>query len=516
MIRIPQPGLPWISLLAAVTALIVPRLASAQPATKSAELPQPKVLVLSPMAAPVPALKFRLLPSSAELNPGDAAPIYLRAHGYEDSTLDAAWSQIGENSAKWLDLPLKDLPTADVRAFVNLWSGKLKQIEFGTRRKTCDWNYTLPEERLNAVAILLPDAQSMRQWNRVLALKARVEIAEGKCDEAVRTIETGLAFARHLAEGPFLINGLIGIAGANNMLAPLDDLIAQPGTPNFYWALTALPRPFISLRNSLELEQILAENLIPELTENELKQPRTSAEWSSLLSRMHEGITKWCRSLSGFGDGTPGMKVLMEWDFAKFKAEALPAARDYVKMSRTLTHQQVAEMSNDQIVALHLAEAYRSLRDDHFKATYLPAREALPRLADTERRLQAVKPGTLSLFAGIHPKLRPAITAELRLDRQIAILRVIEAVRIHAAASGQTLPETLDQITEVAVPDDPATGKPFEYRRTGNSALSVWARSRPAGTAGVPHHGPSLNGGLKKGAFTVTAPQATRIPMVPG
>ena len=99
-----------------------------------------------------------------------------------------AWSQIGEKSNQWQGLPLKDFPTAEARNFVNLWSGKLKQIEFGTRRKTCDWNYTLPEQRLDAINILLPDAQSMRQWGRLLALKVRVEIAEGKYDEAIRTL----------------------------------------------------------------------------------------------------------------------------------------------------------------------------------------------------------------------------------------------------------------------------------------------------------------------------------------
>ena len=79
------------------------------------------------------------------------------------------------------------------------------------------------------------------------------------------------------------------------MLAPCDELIAQPGAPNLYWALTTLPRPLVNLRNHLEVEQKLVENLIPELTEAELARPRTDAEWTSLLSRMHEGIVKWSR-----------------------------------------------------------------------------------------------------------------------------------------------------------------------------------------------------------------------------
>jgi hypothetical protein len=47
----------------------------------------------------------------------------------------------------------------------------------------------------------------------------------------------------------------------------------------------------------------------------------------------------------------------------------------------------------------------------------------------------------------------------------------MEAIRIYAAAHGGTLPEALDQVTEVSVPDDPATGKPFVYRRAGSAAL---------------------------------------------
>ena len=120
---------------------------------------------------------------------------------------------------------------------MNQWLGRLKLLEFGTRREYCDWSFTLPEQRLDAIEILLPDTQSMRTWARLLALKARVEIAERKLDQAVGTIETGLAFGRHVAEGPFLINALVGMAICNSMLDRLEELIEQPGAPNLYWAL---------------------------------------------------------------------------------------------------------------------------------------------------------------------------------------------------------------------------------------------------------------------------------------
>ncbi len=65
----------------------------------------------------------------------------------------------------------------------------------------------------------------------LLTIKARVEIAEKDFDRAIRTIETGLAFSRHIAEGPFLINGLVALAGARLMLDACEELIAQPGAP---------------------------------------------------------------------------------------------------------------------------------------------------------------------------------------------------------------------------------------------------------------------------------------------
>ncbi len=248
-------------------------------------------------------------------------------------------------------------------------------------------------------------------------------------------------------------------------------MIAQPGAPNLYWALTTLPRPLVNLRNQLEVEQKLVENLIPELTEAELARPRTNTEWTSHLSRMHERIVKWSRIYAENTKADSPLSILAGWDLARFKAETLPAARESLKTSRKQTDQQLVAMSDDQVVALYLAEAYRSLWDDLFKTCYLPPREALSQLTVPEDRLKAAhKPGPLALFASIHPTLRPLFVTELRQDRRVAILRVIEALRLYSAAHDGALPEALNQITEGSVPDDPLTGKPFDYRLNGNSA----------------------------------------------
>lgn len=436
--------------------------ALAQPA-RAPDPDNPKVLTLDPAAAPVPALKYRLLPSSADLTPGDAAPIYLRIR-YQ--TPDGPWDEIEANSEKWRALPPDRFPAAEARAFVDRFRKQIEQIEFGARRKTCDWNYTLPEQRTEVIYLALPDAQGMRRWIRLLDLKARVEIAEKNYDRAIRTIETGCTFSRHIAEGTFIINGLIGLAGDFVMLDRCEELIARPGAPNLYWALTVLPRPLIDFRGLIENEQKLCENMLPELTEAGTDRPRSAAEWSALLSRLHARMNKWYRT---FPDDTR-MKALASWDLARLRAESLPSAREYLKSSRRLADEELAGMSEDQMVALFLAGRYRELWDDLFKASYLPPREALPQLAAAEKRMLAAKSGPLHFFVSMFPNIEGVIRSVQRADRRLAALRVIEAIRLYAAAHDGKLPESLDRITEVPVPEDPATGEPFLYRAADDSA----------------------------------------------
>jgi len=62
-------------------------------------------------------------------------------------------------------------------------------------------------------------------------------------------------------------------------------------------------------------------------------------------------------------------------------------------------------------------------------------------------------------------------TAQIRLDRKIAALQVIEALRLYASTHDGHLPDQLSQVTEVPVPNDPGIDKPFEYQRDGQAAV---------------------------------------------
>jgi len=58
-----------------------------------------------------------------------------------------------------------------------------------------------------------------------------------------------------------------------------------------------------------------------------------------------------------------------------------------------------------------------------------------------------------------------------KLDRHIAALQCIEAMRLYAAGHNGKFPGALAEIAEVPVPGDPVTRKPFSYTRIGSKAV---------------------------------------------
>jgi tetratricopeptide (TPR) repeat protein len=62
------------------------------------------------------------------------------------------------------------------------------------------------------------------------------------------------------------------------------------------------------------------------------------------------------------------------------------------------------------------------------------------------------------------PEIREKMHLQMnRLDRHIAALQCIEAIRLHAGAHKGKLPTQLEDIIEVTVSNDPVMDKPFEY-----------------------------------------------------
>ncbi len=456
-------------LAVAVLALTAPALA------QDAEHPS-VAIVLRPAAEPIPALKYRLLPERSTLVPGNAAIFYHRAILKLEETWQSTRrakeqgkSLIDDENAlvDWITGPLKAIPHDRARHWLEKYSSTLHETELGARRLTCNWEF---DSRLEGIELMLPEIQDVRGLGRLVALRARMAVLDGKIDEAVYWIQTGYAMARHVSEGPLLIQALVGVSLSGVMAKPLEDLIQAPGTPSLYWALATRPRPFIDMTAAYEGERFDLEREVPQL--RELGTVPWSLEKARIFTQELQyklfriaGVTATSPSAAGSG-------AVRDWSYnlglAALVAQAYPEAKRAL-IAQGLSASRVEAMPAVQVTALRTMQAYGQVRDDIFKWVNLPYYQSYKGLASINRELSSEKNLLLKLFSLLLPGVGSVPAAQMRGERPLDAIQCIEAIRIYAAAHGR-LPGKLEDISEAPTPIDPATGRPFDYQVDGDRA----------------------------------------------
>ena len=415
-------------------------------------------LTVRPARESVPALKYHLLPELSEQTPGNAALLYYRSFAPEWLThIRPAESK---KLDAWSEKPTRE-PPAEFRWVLRYKA--LQEIDLGARREYCEWELA-PRFRKEGIGMLLPDIQSFRSFARVLTLRARFQMLDGKHDDVLHSVQTGLKFARDISNAPTLVQSLVGNAIATLTLKEVEEWIQTPGAPNLYWALTDLPRPFIDLRKPLQGERLFIENLFPEVRETIARRKVLSA---ADMNRQIAHLAGLAREWSVALDEVSGRVTL-----AALAAKTYPRAR-HALLAQGWTKEQLEAMPVLQVFVLHEILVYDSIYDDMLKWYGLPYWQARPGLQRASKRLKEGR-ADLNLGGILAGLLLPAVDnvlfASTRLERRIDALRCVEALRLHAALHGGKLPEKLADVTDVPVPNDPVTGKPFEYRLNGDKA----------------------------------------------
>jgi hypothetical protein len=323
----------------------------------------------------------------------------------------------------------------------------------------------------------------MRGLARLVALKARLAILDGKTDDAVHWIETAFVMGRHVSQGPLAIQALVGISIGRANARYLEDLIQAPGGPSLYWALADRPRPFIDMRRPMEGERYLLEKEVPELSELD------RGAWSLDQARRFADTLQ--RKLFALASGrpTPGGAGAVPMDFPGLSRRlgiAAMAAKVYPEAKRALIAQgrpeiQVEAMPVIQVAALYTMQEYQRLRDDAYKWMNVPYWQSYNRIEQAnqftaEQRL--ANPLLVMIYDLLSPARNAPRFAPIRLERELDALQCIEAIRLYVAAHDGKLPPTLEAITDAPAPLDPATGKPFLYQMNGDSATLSALASR--------------------------------------
>lgn len=414
-------------------------------------------LALPPAAPPVAALKYPLLPSYLDQTEGNAATLYYRAIIFLNRRGDASQKKI----ADWEQLPLQELRREEVRKGLADFRGVLEELHAAARCDHCRWEIPIRHAR-DIFSISLEEVQQSRGLARVLSVEARLYMLDGKFDDAVRTLQTGYALARHVAQTPFLISGLVGMSISNIMCDRVQELVQFPGAPNLYWSLTKLPRPFIDMGPAMDLESVTVYMMFPFLKDAETAD-RTPAQWQAELEDFHKRLSE-AVALEGSADSLPP-----RWVMAARAVQGYPTAKQHL-LSKGYAADRIEKMPVAQVLAIYTADTFDVLRDETFKWFYVPywqGRQGIARAELASQPKGRFGKEIIPLASLLLPAISNVNLAAARNERRFAELRLIEGLCLYAAAHDGKLPVTLADITEVPLPIDPITGKEFDYHMEG-------------------------------------------------
>jgi hypothetical protein len=420
-------------------------------------------LTIHPAAEPSPALRYRLLPSLIDTRPGNAAVFYNKACLMYSEANDR--NKELQKLAEWLDAPIESLSLAEAAEYVGQFNELFRELTYASLREDCDWQTPLREQP--PYSILLPEVQTMRGMARLVAAKARLEIAQGKTDDALRSLTIGYAMARHIARGPTLIQSLVGMAIAGVMTNQAREMSQRPDGPNLYWAYTSLPYPFVSLTRANEFEFDMFYFWHPEWRKRE-GNAFSAAEWQRMWDALASGMIelgviendhRW--------SGGAGRLMLIGRAIRHY-----PQAKRWL-LERGRSEDEVEQMPVAQVLMIYTLDTYDELRDERFKLAGLPYWQIHDRLREENVQLRRLSDEreVMPLAGTLLPAISNVALAQGRSDRNFCLARIVEALRLYAAAHDGRLPERLGDVSEVPIPGDPVTGGDFVYRLSGGTAV---------------------------------------------
>lgn len=425
-------------------------------------------LTVSPVGESSPALKYLLFPELDQTVPGNAATHYFRAiiHSVGQPKPTPEESQI---EADWNDIRSSKLPLEDVKKWLAMRHFVLLELDAATRCESCDWGIRFQDLRgRDVVENRLNEFQEMRQLARVLKLKAQVEIAEKRYDDAIATLRQLYRIARDINTAPSVIVSLISAAVVAITNETTIELISAENSPNLYWPLRMLPDPIIERHAVTRLDVNTVFQLFPFLRDADTTH-RTPEEWQRLLT---ESVA-YLRMLTSSSPGNEKVKTVHQISATMLALRSYPIAKQAL-VAAGMDEARVEKMPVGQVVAIYARNCFQVVADEYLKWSSVPYHEGEARLQglfdELLERGYIARPGQpagdrdpLGFNSGLLPSYLTG-EAYIRQRRMIALMSTVEAIRLHAATHQGKLPEHLADVKLVPIPVDPATNKPFLYR----------------------------------------------------
>jgi hypothetical protein len=401
---------------------------------------------LTAVAPPTPSLKYQLLfDDLGERRPGNAAILYLQAA-----------LLLGPDAPEQANKALDAYEAKDMKAFAeradSLHRGTLfQQLELAARREVCDWE---PPFREMGAETLLPHLHPLAHGvGKSIKVRALRQIQQGKTAEALGTLRLGYELSDKVGREPVLISAIVSLGITGWMNDCLADLMNHPDAPNLYWALSQLPSRQAMFRHAMDGERSWMIPSVPHLAKAMAGEELSAEQWRAALAYVGKVIYApegQQRKTDPVKDATPD--TLRQ------------AQKQYVEAHR-LTAEQVDKLDPIIVLGDYYFRQYQIAFDEMYTLRGFPYPVQLLKSREHEKRVAKLRdeqPG--NPFFQVVSEVRSLVWRFARADREHAALTAVEAIRSYAAANNGKLPARLEDITDTPVPENPATGEPFEYR----------------------------------------------------
>lgn len=430
-------------------------------------------IMITPQSVPSPAFRYHLLPPLAEKTTGNAVQSYYRCMS-PDSLAWYLGNKFPQRAGGWLELPYDEaikkgrphslqaqpkktededdppIPAASWEELAGITKMKLlDEIDVAARRTYAEWEY-LEKIKQSGSYLMIPEITGFNPLGAILHLRARLLLMEGNYTRCLYTLQSGMAMARHLDETQIIMGTLVGNAVARAMTKVMFEWVQQPGSPNLYWALSDLPRPYFDLRKAFEGDRLATQNMIGDFTL--LNQRILSVDE---MSRMVEERLK--PALRVFG-------VQQDVNFSVLVMREYPRAKTWLK-EQGRSAEDIERMPATQAALLYAHWQHQHLADEYQKLFLLPPAERLKYVEKFPQELASRK-NELSYYLGmVYFPSYPHIWLNVNeLDRELAVLRCIEALRHYAAGHDKKLPSKWEDIPDLPIAVDPLSGERFGYQ----------------------------------------------------
>ncbi len=362
---------------------------------------------------------------------GDAGAI---AQGYYDEqtkAMEQSWSKTDfPNIARWIAVNEKPLA----------------KFSEGMQRERCFLPLITGDEPNMLIAVLLPIVQGTREMARLLKARAMLRLDEGNVAGAWEDLMTCHRLARHIAQGPTLIERLVAIA-IDSIALDGGQIIAQSGQLMTDQALKCRG----------DLEKL---SPIPRMVDS----LDTAERFMFLDATQHLARgTADVDGMLGIADAGTGAVL------TKLLSQTLIDWNEPMKMANTWYDKLVAQ--GRKPTYLQRAAAAK-VSDDEIKELVVQAKDPKKMalkflLSGSPRKAAGQQIGTI-LIALLLPALNAASQAEARGDMYLELTKVTFALAAHQSDRG-ALPKTLDELAPkyiAAVPADFYVEKPLVYSLT--------------------------------------------------